>query len=113
MGTAMTICFALGALLIAAGTPMRLLGGIFGALAGLALLVALAEPYRRERLTSFLDPFSDAGDSGFQAVQALTAIGSGGFFRAGLGGPRQKNFHLPAVHTDMILAVIGEELGLF
>src|SRR5688572_24472792 len=95
MGTAMTICFALGALLIAAGTPMRLLGGIFGALAGLALLFALAEPYRRERLTSFLDPFSDAGDSGFQAVQALTAIGSGGFFGVGLGESVQKMFYLP------------------
>jgi cell division protein FtsW len=112
MGTAMTICFALGALLIAAGTPMRLLGGIFGALAGLALLLALAEPYRRERLTSFLDPFSDAGDSGFQAVQALTAIGSGGFFGVGLGESVQKIFYLPEAHTDMILAIIGEELGL-
>src|ERR671914_321102 len=112
MGTAMTICFALGALLIAAGTPMRLLGGIFGALAGLSLLVALAEPYRRERLTSFLDPFSDAGDSGFQAVQALTAIGSGGFFGVGLGESVQKIFYLPEAHTDMILAIIGEEVGL-
>jgi cell division protein FtsW len=91
---------------------MRLLGGIFGALAGLALLVALAEPYRRERLTSFLDPFSDAGDSGFQAVQALTAIGSGGFFGVGLGESVQKIFYLPEAHTDMILAIIGEELGL-
>jgi cell division protein FtsW len=112
MGTAMTICFAVGALLVAAGTPVRLLGGIFGALAGLALLVALAEPYRRERLTSFLDPFSDAGDSGFQAVQALTAIGSGGFFGVGLGESVQKIFYLPEAHTDMILAIIGEELGL-
>jgi cell division protein FtsW len=112
MGTAMTICFALGALLIAAGTPMRLLGGIFGALAGLAILLALVEPYRRERLTSFLDPFSDAGDSGFQAVQALTAIGSGGFFGVGLGESVQKIFYLPEAHTDMILAIIGEELGL-
>src|ERR671919_52575 len=82
MGTAMTICFALGA------------------------------PYRRERLTSFLDPFSDAGDSGFQAVQALTAIGSGGFFGVGLGESVQKIFYLPEAHTDMILAIIGEELGL-
>jgi cell division protein FtsW len=112
MGTAMTICFAIGALLIAAGTPMRLLGGIFGALAGLATLLALVEPYRRERLTSFLDPFSDAGDSGFQAVQALTAIGSGGFFGVGLGESVQKIFYLPEAHTDMILAIIGEELGL-
>jgi cell division protein FtsW len=112
MGTAMTISFAVGALLLAAGTPMRLLGGIFGALAGLATVVALAEPYRRERLTSFLDPFSDAGDSGFQAVQALTAIGSGGFFGVGLGESVQKIFYLPEAHTDMILAIIGEELGL-
>ncbi|MGH2745783.1 MAG: putative lipid II flippase FtsW [Thermoleophilaceae bacterium] len=112
MGTAMTICFALGALLVAAGTPMRLLSGIFGVLAGLAMLLALAEPYRRERLTSFLDPFSDAGDTGFQAVQALTAIGSGGFFGVGLGESVQKIFYLPEAHTDMILAIIGEELGL-
>ena len=112
MGTAMTICFAVGALLVAAGTPLRLLGGIFGSLACLSVLLALAEPYRRERLTSFLDPFSDAGDSGFQAVQALTAIGSGGFFGVGLGESVQKIFYLPEAHTDMILAIIGEELGL-
>jgi cell division protein FtsW len=112
MGTAMVICFSIGALLIAAGTPMRHLGTIAATLAGLALLMALVEPYRRERLTSFLDPFSDAGDTGFQAVQALTAIGSGGFFGVGLGESVQKVFYLPEAHTDMILAVIGEELGL-
>ena len=78
----------------------------------MALLLAIAEPYRRERLTAFLDPFADAGDSGFQAVQALTAIGSGGFFGVGLGESVQKIFYLPEAHTDMILAIIGEELGL-
>src|SRR5918992_64378 len=83
-----------------------------GGLAGLALLLAIVEPYRRERLTAFLDPFADAGDSGFQAVQALTAIGSGGFFGVGLGESVQKIFYLPEAHTDMILAIIGEELGL-
>ncbi len=112
MGTALVICFAIGALLVAAGTPVRLLGGIFGTLVGLAMIVALVEPYRRERLTSFLDPFSDAGNTGFQAVQALTAIGSGGFFGVGLGESVQKIFYLPEAHTDMILAIIGEELGL-
>jgi cell division protein FtsW len=112
MGTAMVICFAIGALLLVAGTPIRLLGGIAAGLAGMALLMALVEPYRRERLTSFLDPFSDAGDSGFQAVQALTAIGSGGFFGVGLGESVQKIFYLPEAHTDMILAIIGEEVGL-
>jgi cell division protein FtsW len=112
MGTAMVICFAIGALLIAAGTPTRNLATIAVTLAGLALLVALAEPYRRARLTSFLDPFSDAGDTGFQAVQALTALGSGGLFGVGLGESVQKIFYLPEAHTDMILAIIGEELGL-
>ena len=112
MGTALVICFAIGALLVAAGTPVRLLGGIFGALVAVAVVFALIEPYRRARLTSFLDPFSDAGDTGFQAVQALTAIGSGGVFGVGLGESVQKIFYLPEAHTDMILAVIGEELGL-
>ena len=112
MGTAMVICFSIGALLVAAGTPIRNLAMIGGALAALAMLLALVEPYRRERLTSFLDPFSDAGDTGFQAVQALTAIGSGGFFGVGLGESVQKIFYLPEAHTDMILAIIGEELGL-
>jgi cell division protein FtsW len=112
MGTSMVICFAIGALLVAAGTPTRNLAMIAGVIAGLALIVALVEPYRRARLTSFLDPFSDAGDSGFQAVQALTAIGSGGFFGVGLGESVQKIFYLPEAHTDMILAIIGEELGL-
>jgi cell division protein FtsW len=112
MGTSMVICFAIGALLVAAGTPTRHLTLIAGVLAGLALIVALIEPYRRARLTSFLDPFSDAGDSGFQAVQALTAIGSGGFFGVGLGESVQKIFYLPEAHTDMILAIIGEEVGL-
>jgi cell division protein FtsW len=113
MGTTMVICFAVGALLVAAGTPMRNLALIGGALLFLATILAIAEPYRRERLFSFLDPFADAGNSGFQAVQALTAIGHGGFFGVGLGESVQKIFYLPEAHTDMILAVIGEELGLF
>ena len=112
MGTAVVISLSVGALLIAAGTATRHLALIVGILVALALIVALIEPYRRERLTSFLDPFSDAGDTGFQAVQALTAIGSGGFFGVGLGESVQKIFYLPEAHTDMILAIIGEELGL-
>jgi len=113
MGTTMVICFAIGALFVAAGTPMRNLALIGATLLFLATVLAIAEPYRRERLFSFLDPFADAGDTGFQAVQALTAIGSGGFFGVGLGESVQKIFYLPEAHTDMILAIIGEELGLF
>jgi cell division protein FtsW len=112
MGTAMVICFTVGTLLFVAGTPLRLLGTIGGGLAALALIVALVEPYRRERLTAFLDPWSDAGDTGFQSVQSMIAIGSGGPVGVGLGESVQKIFYLPEAHTDMILAIIGEELGL-
>jgi cell division protein FtsW len=111
MGTAMVICFSIGALLVAAGTPARQLARLGGALAALALIVAVAEPYRRERLTVFLDPWAHAGDSGFQAVQALIAVGSGGLFGVGLGESVQKVFYLPEAHTDMVLAIVAEELG--
>src|SRR5919204_590726 len=78
----------------------------------LAVMVAVAAPYRRARLTSFVDPFADARGSGFQTVQSLVAVGSGGLFGVGLGESVQKIFYLPEAHTDMILAVIAEELGL-
>ncbi len=112
MGTAMVICFSIGCLLLAAGVPMRLLGTLGGGLFVLAAGLAVVEPYRMARITAFIDPFKDAGDSGFQAVQALTAIGSGGLFGVGLGESVQKIFYLPEAHTDMILAIIGEELGV-
>jgi cell division protein FtsW len=112
MGTTMVICFAIGSLLIVAGTPMRLIGTLGAGLAALAFVLAIVEPYRMERMTAFLNPFADAGDTGFQAVQGLTAIGSGGLFGVGLGESVQKIFYLPEAHTDMILAIIGEELGL-
>ena len=112
MGTAMVICFAMFALLVAAGARMRHLATIGGTLAAVATLLAIVEPYRRERLMSFLDPWSDAGDTGFQAAQAMIAIGSGGLFGTGLGESVQKIHYLPEAHTDMILAIVGEELGL-
>ena len=111
LGTALVICLTLGALLLVGGFSVRHLLMLFGGLVMLALLAALIEPYRRERLTSFLDPWADAQGGGFQSVQAMIAIGSGGFFGVGLGESVQKLFYLPEAHTDMILAVIGEELG--
>src|SRR3954466_12655455 len=109
MGTAMVICFSIGALLIAAGVPMRHLGAIAGTLLFIGLIVALAEPYRRARLMSFTDPFAHASGSGFQAVQALTAIGSGGFFGVGLGESVPKIFYPPGAHPDLTLACLGQE----
>jgi len=112
MGTAIVVCLSIGALLVAAGARLRDLATIAGVLSLLAFVVAVVEPYRRERLTSFLDPWADAGDTGFQAVQAMIAMGSGGVFGVGLGESVQKVFYLPEAHTDMILAIIGEEVGL-
>src|SRR3954454_3007436 len=112
MGTAMVTCFAIGALLIAAGVPKENLVKIVGALAILAILFAIVEAYRRERLLTFLHPWQDQTGSGFQSVQAMISIGSGGFFGVGLGESVQKIFYLPEAHTDMILAVIGEEWGV-
>jgi cell division protein FtsW len=112
MGTAIVICLAIGALLIAAGVSKQNLLKILAVLAFLAFVFALVEPYRRARLLSFLHPWADASGSGFQSVQAMIAIGSGGFFGVGLGESVQKIFYLPEAHTDMILAVIGEEWGV-
>jgi cell division protein FtsW len=112
MGTAIVTCLAVGSLLIAAGVPKENLLKIIGVLVVLALIFAVVEPYRRARLLTFLHPWQDQTGSGFQSVQAMIAIGSGGFFGVGLGESVQKIFYLPEAHTDMILAVIGEEWGV-
>ena len=74
--------------------------------------MTIVEPYRMARLTGFLNPGADAAGAGFQAAQAKIALGSGGLFGVGIGNGVQKAFYLPEAHTDMISAVIGEELGL-
>src|SRR3954468_13972234 len=112
LGTALVTSFALCAILVAAGLPIRQLGLVVGVGAFLVLIFAILEPYRRARRTSFMNPWADAGGSGFQAVQGQIALGSGGFFGLGIGESVQKIFYLPEAHTDFILAVIGEELGL-
>lgn len=112
LGTAMVIAFTSCALLVAAGIPLRNLAVIAGSALLVVALYALARPYARARLTSFLDPWAHASGSGFQAVQGQIAIGSGGLFGVGPGGSVQKIFYLPEAHTDFILAVMGEELGV-
>lgn len=76
-----------------------------------AMALAIAEPYRLRRLLAFLDPFQDAHNTGYQLVQSLLAIGSGGFFGVGIGASRQKMFYLPEAHNDFIMAVLAEETG--
>jgi cell division protein FtsW len=82
-----------------------------GASATLAAL-AMASPYRVERITGFMDPFADPFDSGFQLTQSLIAIGRGELFGVGLGNSVQKLFYLPEAHTDFVFAVLAEETGL-
>ena len=112
LGTALVIAFTTAAILVAAGMPVRYLGIVFGVGFLLVGLYAISAPYRRARLTSFLDPWAHAGTTGFQAVQGQIALGSGGLFGKGPGGSTQKLFFLPEAHTDFILAIIGEELGV-
>jgi cell division protein FtsW len=112
LGTALVISFTVAAMLVAAGLPVRQLALVAGGVAFLIMIFALVEPYRRARLTAFLNPWSHAATDGFQSVQGQIAIGSGGLFGVGPGQSVQKVFYLPEAHTDFILAVIGEELGL-
>jgi cell division protein FtsW len=112
LGSALVIAFTLGALLLVAGMPMSLLAKIAGVGVVLVLLFIVVEPYRADRLTAFLNPWAHAESVGFQSVQGQIAVGSGGFFGVGLGESVQKVFYLPEAHTDFILAVIGEELGI-
>ncbi|WJW75009.1 putative lipid II flippase FtsW [Thiohalobacter sp. IOR34] len=80
--------------------------------AGLMALLAVTSPYRMARLTTFLNPWADPFDSGFQLTQSLIAIGRGEWFGVGLGAGVQKLFYLPEAHTDFVFAVLAEELGL-
>lgn len=103
-GTCVVMLFIAGA---------RISHFVFLGLMGLAGFVALimSAPYRMARITSFLDPWQDPLNSGFQIIQSLYAIGPGGLFGLGLGQSRQKFFYLPEPQTDFIFAVLSEELG--
>jgi len=112
LGTAITILLMLAGMLLVAGTPARTLGGGLGIAGFVSLLAVWFEPYRRARLFSFVNPWHDAQGAGYQTVQAMIGLGSGGIFGVGLGQSVQKANYLPEAHTDMIFAIIGEELGL-
>jgi len=112
LGTAIALLVTVAALLVVSGARLRTLGAGFALVAFAGLAAVWFEPYRRARFLSFLDPWSDAQGAGFQIVQALIGFGSGGLFGQGLGEGVQKIFYLPEAHTDMILAIVGEELGL-
>jgi len=111
LGTAIAIAGTAYFMILAAGARTTHLIALALAGMGLVILFAVVEPYRMERLTAFLNPWADPLDTGFQTIQSLYAVGSGGLLGMGLGQGRQKFLYLPEQHTDFIFAVLCEELG--
>ena len=110
-GSSVVISATLGCMMFVAGVPLaRFLLLAVSGVAGLALM-AVASPYRWERLVAFMDPWATQFDSGYQLVQSLIAFGRGGWFGVGLGNSLQKLFFLPEAHTDFIFAIFTEEFG--
>lgn len=113
LSTAITICAIIIVMMFVAGMKWRYCFGLVGVgvLGVVALLITDDGGYRVKRITSFMDPFADPLGAGYQVVQSLMALGSGGLFGVGLGKSIQKNLYLPEPQNDFILAIIGEELG--
>lgn len=117
LSTALTICGIIGGMMILAGMEWKYVIGVLVLGGGVITPVAwfgdkFGMDHWKARLVSFRDPFADAVGDGFQVVQSLLALGSGGLFGMGLGKSIQKNLYLPEPQNDFILAIIGEELGL-
>ena len=112
LGTALTLLLVVGAILLVSGTRLSLLASAYALVFGLAAIAAWSSPYRRDRLLTFLDPWKDPTGAGLQNVQALISMGSGGIAGRGLGQCIECLHYLPEAHTDMMFAVVGEELGL-
>ena len=113
MSTAMTLCIIVGGMLMIAGAKWQHLAALIGIafVGGVVLIFADEGGYRYNRLLSFLDPFADMLGDGWQVVQSLLALGTGGLTGLGLGNSIQKNLYLPEPMNDFILAIIEEELG--
>lgn len=111
LGTTIVIAVAAMAVVLTSTAPFRFVVGT-GFVGGiLASILAFSAGYRRDRITGFLDPWADAGGTGWQLIQSYYALGTGGLFGVGLGGSRARWFYLPNAHTDFIFAIIGEETG--
>ena len=111
-GTSVALLLIIGAMVFAAGLDYRYLAGVALAALPAAYIIIMSADYRRRRVLTFLNPWSDPLHDGFQIIQSMIAVGTGGVFGKGLMSGVQKFFYLPEPHTDFIFAVIGEELGL-
>jgi cell division protein FtsW len=112
LGTAVSIIAIVGVMVFAAGINYRYIIGLVLVSVPAGYLVLMSADYRARRMAVFLDPWSDPLGHGFQVIQSLIAVGTGGIFGRGLMAGVQKLYYLPYPHTDFIYAVIGEELGL-
>lgn len=112
LGSAVMVLTAAAVMLFVAGLRFRYLGAAVGCGVLFVALAILAQPYRIERIRTFLDPGSDPRGTGFQLAQSRLAVGSGGLTGVGFGMGQQKAYFLPAPHTDFIFSVVGEEFGL-
>jgi cell division protein FtsW len=111
-GTAMSLVLIAGVLVCAAGLNYRYILGAFLCALPILYVVVMGTAYRRRRVLAFLNPWTDPLGDGFQVIQSLIAVGTGGIWGRGLMNGVQKLFYLPEPHTDFIYAVIAEELGL-
>lgn len=112
LGTATILGLLYMTLLWVAAVPARTIATFALTGGGAFAMLAMSADYRRARVLSFLNPFADPENTGYQAVQSIVALGSGGLFGTGFGMSRQKWLYVPNAHTDFIYAVIGEEAGL-
>ncbi len=111
LGTGLVIALGTLLVIVVAGMPFKHLIALGGLSVPAIFAMAISQPYRLERLTSFINPWADPQGSGWHVIQSLYALGPGGLFGVGLGRSRQKLYYLPEPHNDFIFAVIGEELG--
>ena len=111
-GTAMSLLLIMTVMIFAAGLHYRYFMGSLLVALPVVYIVLVSAPYRRRRLMAFWDPWADPLGDGYQIIQSLIAVGTGGVFGRGLMAGVQKLFYLPEPHTDFIYAVISEELGL-
>jgi cell division protein FtsW len=112
LGTLIITVGAVGAVILLSGAGIGRLAGWAAVTLGVAASAAMVAPYRRARVLAFLDPWADPSNTGYQTVQSLVGIASGGLTGVGLGASRAKWGFLPYAHTDFIFAIIAEELGL-
>ncbi len=111
LGTSIILGVGTMAVVLVSSAPFRYVAGATGLGGAVAAGLAISDQYRLDRITGFMDPWADAGDTGYQLIQSYYALGTGGLTGVGLGASRARWSYLPNAHTDFIFSIIGEESG--